>query len=434
MWLHRKVPKSRSPNILVLSWQAMTKPEKTYAVCLVAFCSLLILRALLFPIQKDPAAIVMKHARRTPEEEWLAMAPPNIPDKSDNAGRKVFILPGSDNRCMWQFNYFCRFFFYVRCYVYGAFPNVKVADKVENVASEVKHGDIVVVVWRSKNHSVIPPDLVYLTKWRTSGGAALRKKRAAVRIGVMHIANEKERQNWPWYTLADFVVRNYWMKALPAHSTYIPLGHQMPSICTPETSHAMDILTQRPEDSTTICSCGGVGLKRASDRQFMWSFSGSVRKRRGQLLKHLRQSSTLKDRGFIHVSKRFGGDGAYGEKYNNPKTAHLALIMESQFVFAPCGNVMETHRIYEALALGAIPVIENCDPEGSAFFPFRQLLISDGPEGMVQFVEQYLNRPHRIDHLQHQILVWWRQYSTQVTQNVSRTLLTKVSPRDIIAP
>ena len=169
-------------------------------------------------------------------------------------------------------------------------------------------------------------------------------------------------------------------------------------------------------------------LKPASERKYLWNFSGSLRKKRALLLRLLRQSPSLKGKGYVQVSRKFGGDGTFGSRRNNPKTAYLESIFESQFVFAPCGNVMETHRIYEAISLGAIPVIENCDPENSYFFPYRDLLVDGGPEMMVEFVRGYLHQPEEVDALQQRVYNWWQKYSQGFARNVSDTILRHVPP------
>lgn len=130
----------------------------------------------------------------------------------------------------------------------------------------------------------------------------------------------------------------------------------------------------------------------------------------------------LRGRGYMYVSKMFGGDGMFGSIAENPKNAHLESILESQFVFAPCGNAMETHRVYEALSLGAIPVVENCDPGVSSFFPLGELLVDNGVEEMVRFVEQYIDRPDEINKLQRRVVMWWSEYVREVARNVSRTV------------
>lgn len=293
---------------------------------------------------------------------------------------------------------------------------------VNEFTQRAKDGDVGVVVWRSKNHSLVPAHLNELLEWR-KGFAGSGEKVPRARLGVFHIANEKDREDWPWYVLPDFVVRNYWIRDIGGHVEYVPLGPQMPSQCRPGSTEGFGM------NGEDICDCGGLRYKRASERKYVWNFTGSLRKRRAELLRILRKrDGALNGRGYVHVSKKFGGDGVFGSLRNNPKTEYLESILESQFVFAPCGNAMETHRIYEAVGLGAIPVIENCDEEVSRFFPMRELVIDGGPEGMVKFVERFVDKMEYVDALQERVGLWWDSYKELVARNVSRVVSRHVPP------
>lgn len=346
-----------------------------------------------------------------------------------NSERTLFLLPGKENKCHYQYDYVCKFWFYIRCFVYGTFPNVKMLSlgprSVFEFIQEARDGDIAIVIWRSKNHSEIPENLLSLLQWRhQSSSHQLKSKTARVKIGVFHIANEVNRTDWPWYPLPDFIIRNYWISNMPPQVTFVPLGHQMPNICQPWST----VTSVFDRKTNNVCNCEGYRYKRSSDRAYVWNFSGSLRKKRALLLKSLKRSLTLKDRGYIQVSKKFGGDGIFGSLDSNPKTDYLKSIQDSQFVFAPCGNAMETHRIYEALSLGAIPIIENCDPTVSHFFPFRELIIDGGPEEMLKFVEGYLDQSERIDDLQARVMDWWNSYSDNIGANVSQTIHQHIAP------
>lgn len=244
-----------------------------------------------------------------------------------------------------------------------------------------------------------------------------REKEAPdVRIGVFHVGNELIRKNFPWYAEVDFVLRNYWLPdgRFPPNVGYIPLGFQMPSICAPESPIISEF---------TTCTCGGQHLPHASARSYLYSFSGSLRRGREEMLLAFNQSS-LAQKGKIQVASALGGDG------ENPKAQHIATIVDSVFVLAPCGNVMEKHRIYEALALGAIPLIERCvDKEIGAnidgFVPFQDLIL-DSYKDMLSFITRYANNRVRQDQLQQRVLEWWTNYSTQIGQNATFVALTNV--------
>lgn len=355
----------------------------------------------------------------------FAVQPPELKqEKKLTARRTVFLIPGKENRCDYRYDYMCKFWFYIRCYVLGSFANVRVLSRgprgVTEFITHARDGDIVALVWRSKNHSM-PPELLYpLLHWRRT--SHFREHLPRVRIGVFHIANENDRANWGWYTLPDFIVRNYWIPDMPPHATFVPLGHQLPNRCKPWSTRTGEAFQQTGD----VCLCSGIEFKLASMRTYVWNFSGSLRRRRSELLRRLRQSHTLGGKGFVQVSKKFGGDGSFGSETKNPKESYLDSIFESQFVFAPCGNAMETHRIYEAIALGAIPVIENCDPSVADFFPFKETMIDGGPSEMVSFVERFIGKPNEVDALQARVQAWWRRYEGSIATNVSKTMTNHI--------
>lgn len=305
------------------------------------------------------------------------------------------------------------------------FPNVRVlpyqGNGFKTWKNEARPGDVIIIPHRLQNHSLTPPRLDKLLKWRS---IARRRgdKRADNRIGVLHISNEVNRLEWPWYNKSDFVLRNYWTEWLPPHVLYIPLGGQVTNICPSET--ARDSLHFRTSGRDS-CTCNSVLLKPAAHRRYLWSFIGSLRRGRRGLVDDLRKSAIL-DKGFLHVAGKFGGDGEVGNRNKDPKNMYLKIVRESQFIFCPCGNAMETHRIYEALNFGAIPVIENCSKEEDGFFPFRELVVSGGSRGMIEFVASYANDTGRAEELQGRVTAWWKGYITELAKNASATMMTNV--------
>lgn len=343
--------------------------------------------------------------------------------------RNSFLFfPGKGNDCQNRYNFFCKFWFYVRCYLFAAFPRVRILGKHSEKAfidfrSDVSDGDIAVILWRNKqNHTFVPEILTKLLQFRNRAKEDGRNG-AKIKIGVFHVANENDRVDWPWYTLPDFVIRNYWVPNAPKQVLYVPCGPQMPNQCTPWSTKGW----KRPHLLTEpICECGGLKYAKASTREFLWNFSGSLRRNRGQLLRDIRNSSILEGKGFQQIATKFGGDGKFGDKMEDPKASYLESIENSQFVFAPCGNVMETHRIYEALSLGAIPVIENCEPHLAQFFPFRELIIDGEPSEMVKFVESFAGNPDKVDALQKRMVSWWSLYSSSLADQVLNATLRNV--------
>lgn len=349
----------------------------------------------------------------------------------------IYFIPGAELNCSWQLNYGCRLWFYLRCIVFGKFQNLVVVQGHQSsarwVGRAVQKNDIIIFTWRNPNHHVVPPILSELNKELSS-----KLRIDSIRIGVFHCANEVNRKNWPWYKNVNFVLRNYWIdEALPPNVQYIPLGPQFPQICNPsipESNEQVKEPSTGTSNNNPKCTCGSLKIKRSSERAYLWSFFGSLRKNRAKLIDAVQKSKELKNRGFVQVARKFGGDGVYGSinASENPKTKYLQVIAESSFVFAPCGNVMETHRIYEAIILGAMPVIEMCQSEVAGFFPFPSLIISGGVQGMVEFVARYGTDSKTMDLMQKELLLWWTNYVESIATNVSKVIFSLSGRKETI--
>lgn len=337
--------------------------------------------------------------------------------------RTVYLLPESENACTYRYNYVCKFWFYVRCVIFHDIPESNfriITDSqggLKKALELMKPNDILIFTWRSSDHELVPPVLQYLSENQKDSTSIVSK----IRYGVFHIGNESKRENWKWYKLANFVLRNYWVHDLPSNVQYIPLGPQLPFECEPN-------FIYNNFESESQCRCReNLKINISSDREYLWSFSGSLRGGRQYLLNEISKNEILNGTGLVQIATKFGGDGNFGSEQTtrNPKTKHLELIKKSAFVFSPCGNVMETHRIYEAIMLGSIPVIEQCDRKLHHFFPFRSLLFQ-GAENMINFVVNSSKDLARVNAQQADMLNWWRSYMIEIGKNVSNVILTDI--------
>lgn len=349
--------------------------------------------------------------------------------------RKIFFVPGRETGCTDRFNYICRFWFHVRCVIFRDVRNIVVVPDylrgLERAVELATRGDAIIFVTRSSRHRAPPWQLKYFLQMQKN--RAFSEELMHVKIGVFHIAPEFGRSHWPWYKLPDFVIRMYWVRNnLPSHIISIPIGAQYLDNCMP--SFIQDSIPKKLPPSTNSyemnpsCSCGKKRMIPASQRPYLWSFSASLRRRRLSLVRSIQRNKNLRHRGILNIVRKFGGNNHLGSRNSmlNPKRKHLKMIEKSMFVFAPCGNVMETHRLYEAISLGAIPVVENCEPKLSPFLPFRDTIINGGVENMTKFVSQHAHNPHTVEILQKKMMKWWASYIDEVARNVSRVIISNV--------
>lgn len=98
-------------------------------------------------------------------------------------------------------------------------------------------------------------------------------------------------------------------------------------------------------------------------KEYLWSFVGQVQhEQREKCVSVLR---TLPD-GYLHISKGFGGQ-ENGMEYQ----PYLDVMRKSKFVICPAGNVCaDSFRVYEAIACGAIPIVERRAPRDAEGFDY----------------------------------------------------------------
>lgn len=132
-------------------------------------------------------------------ESTSKIVTPNVQEESKKNGlRTVYVVPGNENRCFFRYNYVCKFWFFIRCYVFSAFPKAKMLSfgpaGVDDLKRLAKSGDIAVVLWRSKKHREVPNNLNEILDWQSTFGLVDNVPR--IRVGVFHIANEVNRNNF----------------------------------------------------------------------------------------------------------------------------------------------------------------------------------------------------------------------------------------------
>ena len=89
-----------------------------------------------------------------------------------------------------------------------------------------------------------------------------------------------------------------------------------------------------------------------------------------------RYSKSLRDGGGEKRAGGFGPKTGPDGKTGLSQTAMHAVIRESIFCLAPCGNNPETHRLWESLWDGCIPIMAHCDSvKGTSFPPERNFLL-----------------------------------------------------------
>jgi len=114
---------------------------------------------------------------------------------------------------------------------------------------------------------------------------------------------------------------------------------------------------------------------RASKRPFEWSFIGNERRTRMDMAKVLREYfkdiPVFHDQNFDDLRELNGSKAVMVLRqlgWGGPRNSYWQVLANSKFSLCPCGNNPETHRFWESLWVGAIPIVERCEPDKNKYF------------------------------------------------------------------
>ena len=90
------------------------------------------------------------------------------------------------------------------------------------------------------------------------------------------------------------------------------------------------------------------------------------------------------------------------------------MLLNSVFSLCPGGNNAESHRLYEVLDAGSIPLVTRNDWErGLQHIGASPLRILDSWDELGSLIRGYVSEPRRLDEYQRQLAAWWKQRQEQ---------------------
>jgi len=164
-----------------------------------------------------------------------------------------------------------------------------------------------------------------------------------------------------------------------------------------------------------------------SERPLAFSFAGSVNFRKptrynmdrtfNKTLSTLRNIANAHNLGVLYEMV----DGnSYGENYNYEDITgfdYVELLRYSRLSLSPVGDQWLGGRIFQALELGAIPVVENLDEYKGCTDPTYWLkeqgapiLLVDSWEDLGEVLQWALDNPDELASMQEEMMEWWDQY------------------------
>jgi hypothetical protein len=159
-------------------------------------------------------------------------------------------------------------------------------------------------------------------------------------------------------------------------------------------------------------------LKPATERQFFWSFTGQLAKSSRPDM--ARQLSRIEPHLLFSTDEeknapmwRRTSDGAK-QRYSPEENS--AIMADTVFAPCPMGNSnLECFRVYEALELGCIPLVESrltLDYFHSKYGAHPMPTFRSWQKAR-RFLEGIIDKPEQIDRLQRDCIAWWHTHKAR---------------------
>jgi hypothetical protein len=205
--------------------------------------------------------------------------------------------------------------------------------------------------------------------------------------GLLHLSDEWFSGGYDLYSQFDFVFRNYYSTAF-AHPgiKVLPLG---PAWKPSQPSHVATSIT---------------------NRKWVWAFAGGTSAARLSMVKAFTD---------VRPNQCILFDSRRGEKPPLNQDAFISLLSDTIFSPCPMGNVvLETFRLYEALELGCIPILERrrWHRYFGPLMPGNPLPTFRNWRKAADFVKQISREPKELESYRHRVSVWWFNYK-KILQN-----------------
>jgi len=215
--------------------------------------------------------------------------------------------------------------------------------------------------------------------------------RSMTAVGLLHLSDEFFRGDYRCYSCFDYVIRNYHSRYFEAGGVMsIPLGY----------SNGFESRTS---------------ITRSSDRPHMWSFAGNLTVARRQMIDVM--DGVTPHRVFVY------GNTVAGQPLK--KEAYRDLLGESVFCPCPMGNVvLETYRLYEALEMGCIPIIERRPSLDyySRLLPGHPIPCVNRWRDAPGLIDLLIKDAARLNETQNEIVAWWRGFKAALRVRLSEAV------------
>lgn len=239
------------------------------------------------------------------------------------------------------------------------------------------------------------------------------------KIGVFHTGDIEFDQSYGYYHKAAFVYRNHY----PSRS--IMSAKNMPG------------------SKTKLMPLGSKNLETISLDDFRQTLTSDQRKHFCGFIGALAHHTTRKNMadglqadGWVpsqSTYKKMGFDGGracavyfstsdWGNNKQMSREEYRQVMQQTVFALVPLGRGPDSFRVYEALELGAIPIITDVDafniPFGSDH-PLPKVAESEWKTKVPQMLEAWWNDREGVFRLQKEVFRWWILWKEQFRQGLA---------------
>lgn len=173
----------------------------------------------------------------------------------------------------------------------------------------------------------------------------------------------------------------------------------------------------------------------ASERRYAWSFIGAADKTSRP--EAIRAFASMKPHFLFSSTPLAGYQFTGGPDKRISRTEFYDILGQSIFAPSPMGNAsMESCRPYDALEVGAIPIVER-----RLTLDYYKELLGDHPLPTVsswregrRLADSLLEKPAELLELQRSCVEWWADYKRKLIAKVGTFLETRSSATDDLVP
>lgn len=154
------------------------------------------------------------------------------------------------------------------------------------------------------------------------------------------------------------------------------------------------------------------------NKKYIWCFAGQIHEQ-GKRAKMIDSLKACNGKYYLHVAEGWQSENCLSTR------EYKSIMADSIFIPCPRGNTsVDTFRLYEALEVGSIPIIEKSDYWNNLLGE-HPLIETASWSNTSSDINMLLENPNWIKEHSKEVLSWWSEYKEQLKQKISNTIAMK---------